>query len=160
MRVLIRTLAGMEDFARVNAHYERRRRHPGLADARFHRSCLSCLVSKGNIVLDSEWHAFLECPLTRPARSRFELATGFDASTLSEACTVDSLVPLVTFTCADARRAGEFARLALDIRACRRHLFRRLSSDGQVGRVVARLRLRVIRPALGEGPRFGPLLLG
>ena len=55
VRTLLRTLVGMEDFARTTAHYERRATHPDLADDLFKRSCLYCLARHGINVLDSEW---------------------------------------------------------------------------------------------------------
>ena len=55
--------------------------------------------------------------------------------------TVQDLVPLITCVRSNARKAGLLAKLALDIRSTRRHLFRQLSSDGPSGRrkVAARV---------------------
>ena len=58
VQVLLRTLAGLEDFARVNAHQKRRELHPLLAGNEFKHNCLSCLVYRNVKVLDSKWHSF------------------------------------------------------------------------------------------------------
>ena len=71
VQILLRTLAGLEDFARVTAHHTRRDLHPALATDDLKHCCLSCLVYRKVRVLDSEWHSFCECPDTASARSRF-----------------------------------------------------------------------------------------
>ena len=55
-RILLRFLAGLEDFARVNAHYSRRDKYPDLANPAFKRSCLSCRLRCNINIIDSEWH--------------------------------------------------------------------------------------------------------
>ena len=70
-RSLFRFLAGLEDFARVNAHYPRRRLFPVLADDRLKRHCLYCIIRAGKFILDSEWHALFECPCCVAPRSLF-----------------------------------------------------------------------------------------
>jgi hypothetical protein len=55
-RTLLRFLAGLEDFARINAHYARRDKHPVLSNPVFKRSCLSCLLRRDINIIDSEWH--------------------------------------------------------------------------------------------------------
>ena len=140
VRVPLRTLAGLEDFARVGAHYTRRDVHPQLAADEFKHCCLSCLVSRGVKVLDSEWHSFLECPLIAPARSRFSEASTINI-TVTEPCTVLDLCNIVTTVSADPRKAGALAHFALDIRSSRRHLFRTLSSNGPKSRMLVATRL-------------------
>ena len=44
-RVLLRTLAGLEDFARTTSHYARRKRHLTLRTSHYSRGCLLLLLS-------------------------------------------------------------------------------------------------------------------
>ena len=90
--------------------------------------------------MDTEWHAFCDCPLHSASRGRFEMASNVEF-TSSLPSTVDDLVPLITSVRTNARNAGLFAKFALGIRSTRRHLFRQLSSDGPSGRrkVAARV---------------------
>ena len=73
VRSLLRMLAGMEDFARVNAHHPRRRIHPILSNDRLKHSCFFCLINSAEIKVDLEWHAFCECPGAAAAREPFLL---------------------------------------------------------------------------------------
>ena len=82
VRVMLRTLAGMEDFARVNAHHERRAVFPDLSLVCFKHCCLYCLVNLGQSVVDSEWHAVCECPSVSAARTRFQTRTDIDVATV------------------------------------------------------------------------------
>ena len=75
VRILIRTLAGREDFARINAHHSRRKLDPLMGSERVKRSCLFCLMTGAGVVEDSEWHSFLDCALVTSARDRFLLST-------------------------------------------------------------------------------------
>ena len=77
VHALVRTFAGVEDYARVNAHYMRRRYILGLANERFNRCCLTCLSLTGKRGLDSEWHALFDSPAHAAARGRFILATKY-----------------------------------------------------------------------------------
>ena len=72
-RALLRLVVGAEDYARMNAHHPRRRQFPELADERYKRCCVACLAWRGTCVLDSEWHALLECPSHSAARARARL---------------------------------------------------------------------------------------
>ena len=74
-RILLRTLAGLEDFARTNANCFRRAAHPRLHHSTWDRSCLYCFYHHEQFYLDSEWHSFLECPLVRSPRREFVLLT-------------------------------------------------------------------------------------
>ena len=125
----------MEDFARVNAHYPRRKVHPDLSNDRLKHSCLYCLTNSAKIAFDSEWHAFCECPGFAVARERFCLRTGLEIK-CSDPSTVEDLCSLLAAAASSPRLSGELARLALNIRSSRRHLFRRLSSDDQHGRAL------------------------
>ena len=68
-RVLLRTLAGLEDFARTNSHYARRKCHPTLRTSHYSRGCLYCCFHRSMHCLDSEWHSIFECPLNLAARA-------------------------------------------------------------------------------------------
>ena len=70
---LVSTLAGKEDFARVNAHHLRRDMFFFLHEENKKRCCLYCYTKRSRIILDSEWHSFFECPLTLRPRKRFFL---------------------------------------------------------------------------------------
>ena len=90
-------------------------------------------------VLDSEWHAFCECPGFAAARSRFCCSTALQIN-CSNPCAVDDLCSLVAAAVGGASLSGELARFALNIRSSRRHLFRQLSSDGPSGRALVAAR--------------------
>ena len=133
VRALISTFAGLEDFARWNAHFPRKSTMRSLVHSPFRRFCISCFLNSGRKVIDSEWHALLDCPCHSASRGRFAMACEVEFPT-SLPSTVEDLVPLVTFVRSNARKAGLLAKFALDIRSTRRHLFRQLSSGGPAGR--------------------------
>ena len=139
VRVLLRMLAGMEDFARVNAHYPRRKIHPALSNDRLKHSCLYCLINSSEIKEDSEWHAFCECPGAGAARERFCFSTNIEIK-CSNPCSVDDLCSLLAAVAGSPRLSGELARFALNIRSSRRHLLRLLSSDDPSGRALVAAR--------------------
>ena len=139
VRTLLRTLAGMEDFARTNAHYPRRTVHPDLSNDQLKHSCLYCLTQTSVIVEDSEWHAFCECPCSAAARERFRFSKNLEIK-CSNPCSVDDLCSLLAAVAGSPRLSGELARFALNIRSFRRHLFRQLSSDGPSGRTLVAAR--------------------
>ena len=91
------------------------------------------------IIDDSEWLAFCEFPGFAVARERFCLSTSLENKS-SNPSTVEDLCSLLATVASLPRLSGELTRFALNVRSSRRHLFRRLSSDGQHGRtfVVAR----------------------
>ena len=90
-------------------------------------------------VLDSEWHAFCECPGFAAARSRFCCSTALQIN-CSNPCAVDDLCSLVAAAVGGASLSGELARFALNIRSSRRNLFRQLSSDGPSRRALVAAR--------------------
>ena len=139
VRALLRTLAGLEDFARINAHHPRRRVHPDLSNDQLKHSCLYCLTQTSAIVEDSEWHAFCECPGLIAPRERFCFSTKIEIK-CSKPCSVDDLCSLLAGVAGSPRLSGELARFALNIRSFRRHLFRQLSSDGLSGRTLVATR--------------------
>ena len=140
VHALVRTFAGVEDFARVNAHHFRRMHIVGLANERFSRCCLTCLTHTGKRVLDSEWHALFDCPSHEAARGRFVLATKFSFDNETES-TAKDLSRIVTYTRNSASWMGELAKFLLNIRPTRRHNHRHLTSNGPNGRsrVIRRL---------------------
>ena len=144
VRVMLRTLAGMEDFARVNAHHDRRAVFPDLSLACFKHCCLYCLVNLGQSVVDSEWHAVCECPSVSAARTRFQTRTDIDVTTV-HVCTVDDLSRVVFRVNHDNKLSGAFSHFMYDIRATRRHVFRKLSSNGPHGRSHVAAQLAPLR---------------
>ena len=140
VRALVRTFAGMEDYARWNAHHPRRQLIPGLGAQFARHCCLSCLADHGRFVLDSEWHAICDCRLHGAARRRFAFATDYDfAQTTSD--TAQSLIPVVTYVRGNAQFLGELAKFVFNLRATRRHRFRQLKSNGRMGHMRVTLRL-------------------
>ena len=139
VQALLRTLTGLEDFARTNAHHPRRKIHPNLSNDRLKKCCLYCMTKFERICIDSEWHAFCECPGFASARSRFCFNTALQIN-CSNPCTIDDLCSLVGSVCGRASFSGELARFALNVRSSRRHLFRQLSSDGPSGRALVAAR--------------------
>ena len=151
VHALVRTFAGVEDFARVNAHYMRRRFIPVLRNERFSRCCLTCLTQTGKLILDSEWHALYDCPSHDAARCRFALATKFSRNSDVESNPAD-INTIVAFAGKNAGLLGELAKFLLNIRMTRRRDHRRLTSDGPNGRnkVVHRLVWESWRAALSS----------
>ena len=144
VRVLLRTLAGMEDFARVTAHWTRRPTHPSLTNDIVKHCCLHCLTDTSTVVMDSEWHAFCECPGTASARNIFCSNTNLEIS-CSSPCSIQDLCNLVKKVAGDPRLSGKLARFAYDIRSIRHHLFRRLSTDGPAGRALVAARVAAVQ---------------
>ena len=142
VHALVRTFAGVEDFARVNAHYMRRRFLLRLANERFSRCCLACFAKNGKRVLDSEWHALFDCPSHAAARGRFTLATKFFRDSNTES-TVAELCKIVTYTKHCVSHLGKLAKFLLNIRMTRRRDHRHLTSNGPNGRVRL-LRRRIL----------------
>ena len=134
MHALVRTFAGVEYFARVNAQYMRRRFLLGLANDRFSRCCLACFAKNGKRVLDSEWHALFDCPSHAAARGRFTLATKFFRDSNTES-TVAELCKIVTYTKHCVSHLGKLAKFLLNIRMPRRRDHRHLTSNSPNGRV-------------------------
>ena len=77
-RVLLRTLAGFEDFARTTSHHTRRNCHLTLRTSHYSRGCLYCCFHHSMHCLDSEWHSIFDCPLNLAAREEFLLLTKLD----------------------------------------------------------------------------------
>ena len=102
--------------------------------------CLACYVLHGEVHLDSEWHAFCDCPCLASARRRFEVSSGISVVS-SVPSTPDDFVNLFKTVRSNMHLSNRFSFFALDVRSTRRHLFRRLTSDGLSGRVKVTLRL-------------------
>ena len=134
VRALVRTFAEVEDFARHNAHHRRRRYVPLLANERFSRCCLACLTRNGNRILDSEWHARVDCPSHAAARGRFILATKYSRDDDTESI-ASELSHIVTYTRNNASWSGELAKFLSNIRTTRRRDHRHLTSNGPNGQV-------------------------
>ena len=87
--------------------------------------CLSCLVRRGVRVLDTEWHAFFDCPVASSPRALFTFA--FPLAQFGSSDFLDTLVAITLQAGDDASLMGEFARLAAGVVSCRRGEFRALS---------------------------------
>ena len=119
--------------ARTNSYFLRRKQLNILVQSPYRRLCLACLMNGGRRVLDSEWHAFLDCPLHNAARGRFAEASGYCIpATLPS--TPEDFAVLFTSVHTNARSVGSLAHFAHNIQTTRRHNFRHLSSDGPHGR--------------------------
>ena len=57
----------------MNAHHSRRCSHPGLQDGACAKLYLYCIFDTKEERLDSEWHAYMDCPLHGSARREFIL---------------------------------------------------------------------------------------
>jgi hypothetical protein len=126
-RQLLRFLCGAEDFARVNAHYKRREAHPILTREDCKRACLSCLVRRNHIILDSEWHALFDCPLTHAPRSLFIHAVPTHTITHIIGDSFRILIELVLAASNNSELVDELARLVGGVLMCRRREFRALA---------------------------------
>ena len=124
---LLRLLAGMEDFARTNAHYARRSQYPGLEASHLKRACLSCLIRRRIVVLDSEWHAMCACPVSTAARRRYLTHCNI-VYTQRDDCSVDDLASWVLRARGDVRLLDGLGRLAADVVRARRREFSSLAS--------------------------------
>ena len=131
VRVLLRTFGGLEDFARCNAHFPRRSNLSFISFGPYKRMCLACLM-QGRHVLDSEWHAFLDCPTHESARRSFAIETGIEFS-CSTPSLAEDLTPLFIVVRKDIRHINQLAKFSFNIRSTRRHNFRHLSSNGLKG---------------------------
>ena len=86
------------------------------------------------VVLDSEWHALLACPLTRAARARFQLSCGelvpglFRALAKPDRPNVKDLAKLIIHSRESRALRDGFSRLAVEVVALRRREFRALAS--------------------------------
>ena len=157
-RRLLRFAAGLEDFARTNAHQPQRRRiFPELGQEDLKRSCLFCFVNLKQTVLDSEWHSFFDCPACEEPRHifidtfpRFHnlFYPGYETeepfSDFIEASPQQSLdqSTLPNYKLQIARLAkiihearfnryltNELSRFVINIHVCRRRVFRSLSTN-------------------------------
>ena len=126
---MLRTLAGMEDFARVNSHHARAGTHPGIIEHTFGRKCLSCYYRSGTLHLDSEWHSILACPLHDKTCREFILSTGL-SDPFRTPCSIDALLQHIILIRVDQRKVHAFARFLYQIQFSRRRMFRHLSSTG------------------------------
>ena len=140
-RMLLRTLAGVADFARTNAHYRRRATHPRLHNSTWDRSCLYCFYHHQQFYLDSEWHSFLECPLVHSSRREFLLLTKLDCF-FEKDCTVENLALLVARIREDRKLVNAFARFARQICDSRECWFRQLSSEATKQQFANMLEMR------------------
>ena len=140
-RILLRTLAGLEDFARTNANCFRRAAHPRLHHSTWDRSCLHCFYHHEQFYLDSEWHSFLECPLVRSPRREFVLLTKLHTFFEND-CSVENFALLVARVREDKHLVNALARFARQIHDLRQCWFRQLSSEATKQRLAEMLETR------------------
>ena len=140
-RVLLRTLAGLEDFARVNSHAPTRRQiHPKLHNSTWDRSCLYCFFHHQQHFVDSEWHSFFECPLIQNPRREFILLTRLE-SIFENGSSVENLALLIARVREDHRLLNALARFALQVREHREKWFWQLSSEAMKQSLARKLEM-------------------
>ena len=156
---LLRFLAGMEDFARVNAHHKRKTTHAKFikrfADApnvERKRSCMFCRCAPRDwgsslpigrfppkTYFDSEWHAVFYCPFLHTARRKFKLALAASGHNITFRDNwgparvaeegAQELADLIIQCRLDRDLVGALAHFIGDIMMQRKDLFRRFSKD-------------------------------
>ena len=127
-RVLLRTLAGLEDFSRTTSHHTRRKCHLTLRTSNCSRGCLYCCFHNSTHCLDSEWHSIFDCLLNVAARKEFILLTKLD-SFFENRSTVEKLALLIAHIRENGSLVNVLARFALEIQINRRNWFRQLSTE-------------------------------
>ena len=137
-RMLLRILAGVEDFARTNKHFERWHTYPLLHGSTWDHSCLYCFFHHGEYHLDSEWHGFLDCPLTQRPRREFQLLTKLDHF-FECGCSVENLALLVARVREDKQMVNALARFSLQVHEYRQKWFRKLSTEALRKRLAEKL---------------------
>ena len=89
--------------------------------------------------MDSEWHAYLDCPLTENARREFVLLTKLETC-FHGTSSVEKLALLIARIRDDSRLIDAFARFSLQVQCIRRvSFFRRLSSEAKKVELAARI---------------------
>ena len=137
-RVLLRTLAGLEDFARTNSHHTRRKCHTTLRNSCYSRGCLYCCFHQNKHCLDSEWHSIFDCPLNFAARQEFLLLTKLN-SFFERRSSVEQLALLIAHIRENGPLLNALARFALQIQVNRRNWFRQLSTEANKRALAAKL---------------------
>ena len=131
-------MAGLEDFARTNAHQpERRLAFPELAQEELKRSCLFCFVNLKHTFLGSERHNFSTCPACEEPRHIFldtfpRFYNLFFPGFESEGQSMDqitSLAKIIHEGRFSRYLTNELARCVIGIHVCRRRVFRSLSAN-------------------------------
>jgi hypothetical protein len=137
-RTLFRMLVGLEDFARSNAHYTRRKCHPSLQTSIYERGCLYCCLHNDRHYIDSERHSIFDCPLNFDARREFLLLTKLDFF-FERPSSVETLALLIAHVRESGTLVNALARYVLQIQTNRRNLFRRLSTEANKRALSAKL---------------------
>ena len=88
--------------------------------------------------MDSEWHAYLDCPLTENARREFVLLTKLETC-FHGTSSVEKLALLVARIRDDSRLIDAFARFSLQVQCIRKVSFRSLSSAAKKVELAARI---------------------
>ena len=125
----------------MNGRGTRRPAFPELAGENVKRACLYCFVHHKALILDSEWHSFMECPLVRSQRREFILSTKlhncFDCDS-----SVENFALLVARVREDKKFVNALARFARQIHDSRQCWFRQLSSEAIKQRLAHLLETR------------------
>ena len=88
--------------------------------------------------MDSEWHAYLDCPLTEKARREFLLLTKLETC-FRGTSSVEKLALLIARIRDDSRLIDAFARFSLQVQCIRKVSIRRLSSEAKKVELAARI---------------------
>ena len=88
--------------------------------------------------MDSEWHVFLDCPLTEKACREFVVLTKLETC-FHGTSSVEKLALLIARITNDSRLIDAFARYSLQVQCIRKVSFRRLSSDAKKAELAARI---------------------
>jgi len=136
---LIRFYAGHGDFARVHAHYARRRLCPSLAQPSFRRACLFCLNADGRVSLDSEWHALLQCPHVTAGRVTYAFARfGHARLDYNLAASPEALADLLFHANSSPRALADLAGFVYDSTQARERELGAISLTGLEAKLQAR----------------------
>ena len=132
IRMLLRFTAGLEDFARTNAHHSRRHAFPKLADDSLKRTCLFCFANVNVYVEDIEWHSVFFFPCTVKPRELFIQACPRFYSIFFPASPPERSIVSKIFLEARSNRylTNELARSVAGIHACRLQAFASWSKKG------------------------------
>ena len=133
-RRLLRFAAGLEDYARVNAHHPRRKAFPRLSEDTLRRTGLFCFTKTNMLFDDTEWHSFFVCPCAAKPRELFVDAfprfyDKFFPSEPRESLIV-SMAEIFLEAKFNFHLTNELSRFITGIHVCRRQLFASLSKEG------------------------------
>ena len=97
-----------------------------------------CVLNSPEHRLDSEWHAYMDCPLTEKARREFVLTTKLETF-FQGTSSIESFALLIARIRDDTRLINAFARFSLQVQSIRKVWFRRLSSEAMKVELAERI---------------------